>query len=95
MSGCTNPACPLRVQRQAREQACHRARSGPTQVVSVIESRKSTIHAVVTMAMSGQLRFLGSMQQRVGNHHPGIMQQSHVRLRRRRNKQVVRCYAGY
>jgi uncharacterized membrane protein len=34
------------------------------------------------------------MQQRVGNHHQGIMQQSRAGLRRRRNKQVVRCYAG-
>jgi hypothetical protein len=35
------------------------------------------------------------MQQRVGNHHQGIMQQSRAALRSRRNKQVVRCYAGY
>jgi hypothetical protein len=35
------------------------------------------------------------MQQRVGNHHQGIMQQSRVALRRQRNKQLVRCYAGY
>jgi uncharacterized membrane protein len=34
------------------------------------------------------------MQKRIGNHDQGIMQQSRERLRRRRNKQVVRCYAG-
>ena len=36
-SGFTNPAYPLRVQRQAHEQACHRACSGVTQRVNMIE----------------------------------------------------------
>ena len=55
----TNPAYPLRVQRQARDQACQRVRSGLTQMMRVIEGDESSIHAEFHEVISGQLRFLG------------------------------------
>ena len=58
-SGFTNPAYPLRVQRQARDQACQRVRSGLTQMVWAIEGDESSIHAEFHKVISGQLRFLG------------------------------------
>ncbi|MDQ1314707.1 MAG: hypothetical protein QG662_816 [Pseudomonadota bacterium] len=57
-------ACKEERQRQARDQACQRVRSGVTQKVNVDEGRKHSIHAAPIEVMSGQLRFLGSM---VGN----------------------------
>ena len=59
-SGFTNPACPLRVQRQTREQAYQRVRSVFTQQVKTIEGRKLSVHAAFESVESGQLRFLGS-----------------------------------
>ena len=56
----TNPACPLRVQRQAREQACQRVRNVLTQQVKIIEGREFSVHAAFESVESGQLRFLGS-----------------------------------
>ena len=58
-SGFTNPAYPLRVQRQARDQACQRVRSGVTRQVNPIEGGKLSIHAVFLEVASGQLPFLG------------------------------------
>ena len=58
-SGFTNPACPLRVQRQMREQAYQRARSVLTQQMKIIEGRKFSVHAAFVSVASGQLRFLG------------------------------------
>ena len=60
-SGFTNPAYPLRVQRQARDQTRQRVRSDVTQMVRLIEGDESSIHVALMMEMSGQLRFLGSM----------------------------------
>ncbi len=45
-SGFTNPACPLRVQRQVREQTCQRVRSGLTQQVTASEVKKFSVHAM-------------------------------------------------
>ena len=58
-SGFTNPACPLRVQRQTREQAYQRVCSVFTQQVKTIEGRKFSVHAAFVSVASGQLRFLG------------------------------------
>jgi hypothetical protein len=54
-----NPACPLRVQRQMREQAYQRARSVLTQQMKIIEGRKFSVHAAFVSVESGQLGFLG------------------------------------
>jgi hypothetical protein len=47
-SGFTAKACALRVQRQAREQACQRVCSGLTQQVKAIERRIFSVHATFT-----------------------------------------------
>ena len=59
-SGFTNPACPLRVQRQTREQAYQRVRSVLIQQMKTIEGRNLSVHAAFESVVSGQLRFLGS-----------------------------------
>ncbi len=64
-SGFTNPAYPLRVQRQARGQAYQRVRSGLNLMVNMIEGEKANIHAECHTFISGQLRFLGSLVFRV------------------------------
>jgi hypothetical protein len=46
-------------QRQAREPACQRVRSGLTWLVNIVEGRKVRIHAQFGKAKSGQLRFPG------------------------------------
>jgi hypothetical protein len=61
----TNPAYSLRVQRQARDQAYQRARSGLNLMVNMIEGEKANIHAECHTFISGQLRFLGSFVFRV------------------------------
>jgi hypothetical protein len=57
----TNPAYPLRVQRgQTARQARNRARSGLTQLVSMIEGTNACVHEAFRWLRSGQQRNQGS-----------------------------------
>jgi len=51
VSAFTNPACPLRVQKQARELACLRTLSGLTDRVNGIVGTEPCIHAAVMGGM--------------------------------------------
>jgi len=53
-------------QRQTRDQACQRVRSGVTQMVRPIEGGESSNHAEFHEVISGQLRFLGSRKAALG-----------------------------
>jgi len=67
VSGFTNPACPLRMQKQAREQACLRTRSGLIDRVNGIVGTVPCIHAAV---MSGMLLDRNAMAAEAGIMRP-------------------------